>query len=206
MKTIVAAIVVSSSAFAAQAATVDVSTVLDAQQTAAALNNVLAPSAVSGIVETNVVGSISTRRSPYDDVPALADTGKYHSIQSNASMTYAFNDLQDSFTLLWGSPDNYNFLSFFNGQDLVDLGSFGDALTGDEIAPLGPIEPLGKKFGVVTVSDILFDRVVLSSTRNAFEFGLVSSTPAPVPLPAAAWMLLAGLGALAGIGRARRAA
>ena len=204
MKILIAAAAMASLAAAAEAATVTVTKGLDAAQTAAATDAVLAPTTITGDSFLDATGSVSgVRRSPYDTIPALAATGKYHSVQGGGSMTYAFDGLQDGFTLLWGSPDTYNALAFFEGATQIDLGAFGMSLTGDEVAALGQISPLGQNFGVVSVSGILFDRVVLSSGSNAFEFGLVSASPAPVPLPAAAWMLIAGLGALAAAGRRR---
>jgi hypothetical protein len=47
--------------------------------------------------------------------------------------------------------------------------------------------------------DGLFDRVVLTDFQNeAFEY---SSLEAAVPLPAAAWLMIGGLGAVGALGR-----
>jgi hypothetical protein len=202
MKTILAAGALALAAAAADAATVTAVTTLTPAQTAAATLDVAAPTSITGGFFLNATGSVGgVRRSPYDMVPGLEQTGKYHSVQGGGSMTYAFSELQTGFSLLWGSPDTYNTLTFFNGADAVDLGALGFSITGNEVAALAPVSPLGTRFAVLTVADIAFDRVTLSSGSNAFEFGLVESTPAPVPLPAAAWMLLAGLGALVAVRR-----
>ena len=202
MKTIIAAGALAFAATAADAATVTVFASLTPDQIAAATQDVAAPDAVSGGFFENATGSVGgVRRSPYDTVAGLSQAGKYHSVQGGGSVTYQFADIQTGFSLLWGSPDSYNTLAFFNGVDAVNLGALGFTLTGNEVATLAPVSPLGTKFAFVEIADIAFDRVVLSSGGNAFEYGLVESTPAPVPLPAAAWMLLAGLGALVAVRR-----
>jgi hypothetical protein len=202
MKTILAAGALALAAAAADAATVNVFTSLTPEQTAAATQDVATPDIISGGFFQNVTGSVGgVRRSPYDRLPALASTGKYHSVQGGGSVTYAFDDLQTGFSLLWGSPDSYNTLAFFNGDEAVDLGMLGFSISGTEVASLAQLSPLGQRFTFVDISDIAFDRVVLSSGSNAFEYGLVGSTPAPVPLPAAAWLLLAGMGALVAVRR-----
>jgi hypothetical protein len=206
MKNIALAVTMSVAAIGADAATIDIAVTLTPEQTAAATLDVLAPTSTTGGFFSNATGSVGgVRRSPYDTVAGLASTGKYHSVQGGGSATYVFDDLQTGFSLLWGSPDSYNTLTFFNGADEVIVGPLGTSVTGAEIGARAPISPLGGKFAFVTFGDILFDKVVLTSGSNAFEYGLVESTPAPVPLPAAGWMLIAGLGALAAAGRARRA-
>jgi hypothetical protein len=57
----------------------------------------------------------------------------------------------------------------------------------------------------VTISDILFDRVVFRSTRNAFEFANVTTTAA-VPLPAAGLLLMGALAGLRPVSRRRQKA
>jgi hypothetical protein len=50
-----------------------------------------------------------------------------------------------------------------------------------------------------------FSSVTFSSSQPAFEFALAAAPASAVPLPAAGWMLIAGVGAIAAIARRWRA-
>lgn len=206
MKIALATVAAVLAAAAAQAATVSVVKTAVAIDPVEAVADVLAPTAFTGTFFENATGSVGgVRRSPYDTVAGLAGTGVYHSVSGGGTATYAFAQDQIGFSLLWGSPDSYNSLSFFNDGVQLSLDSFGLTLTGDEIAALPLSQPQQVGLALVAISGFTFDKVVFASGGNAFEYGLVSSTPAAVPLPAAAWMLIAGFGALVAAGRRRAA-
>lgn len=44
----------------------------------------------------------------------------------------------------------------------------------------------------------------IGSTTASYNFELPASGPAPIPLPAAGWLLIGGIGLLAGVARRRR--
>jgi hypothetical protein len=99
--------------------------------------------------------------------------------------------------LLWGSVDDYNTLSFYNGATLV-----GSITGADVTAAANGDQGVNGTFYVNIISPVSFDRVVATSSQYAFEFDNVAFNPTnPVPEPIS--LGLFGLG-LMGVGLARR--
>jgi len=102
------------------------------------------------------------------------------------------------FGFLWGSPDAYNTVSFYDGSNL--LGSFdGSAI---KVPPNGD-QTYAKFFNVFAGQGEQITRVVFTSTTNAFEtdnHAIVSAVPEPETYA----MLLAGLGLLGWHARRRQ--
>ena len=149
--------------------------------------------------EENVTGSIiGLRLSPFSD-----DTTPYDAVEANGSATFGFPEIDfsaraarlsapfgtgnGSFTFVWGSPDAYNVLSFYNS-----LGQEIGSVTGSGSPSTGSGGYLATVSGIGEFSSVRFE----SQGANAFEFAAVSS----VPLPASAPMFGAALLALAGFG------
>jgi len=190
-----AAAVFLASSVVASAASVVTSGVLPGE----AILNPIA-SATTGAVYQNVTGSIGgLRRSPWQSSNSTVNYNDadawYSSVSGKSTATYDFGAKQKTLSFVWGSPDRYTDLD-------IDLISGGTVLTlnGTDMVPPGV---LGSTSALVTISDILFDRVVFRSGRNAFEYANVVSTAA-VPLPAAGLMLMGGLGGLRLVSRRRQ--
>jgi hypothetical protein len=80
------------------------------------------------------------------------------------------------FGLLWGSVDNYNTLSFYDGVNLVG------SLTGLNVnASANGNQGVNGTFYVNITSTIAFDRVIASSSQYAFEFDNVAYKTVPEP-------------------------
>ncbi len=198
LNTILAAGAIALSAGAASAATVTFSAL-----PGAAIKN---PDAtlITGNVYENVVGTAGTlRRSPWESdgssVTHTAPDAWYTSVSANSTATYNVGR-SISASFVWGSPDTYNTLEFLLGGSVVDTVVFSGL---ENIDPAS----FGLNSALATFTDItgdLFDAIRFSSSTNAFEFANLEV--APVPLPAAGLMLLAGLGGFAAVRRRKTAA
>ena len=113
------------------------------------------------------------------------------------------------FGLLWGSVDDYNTLSFYNGATL--LFSF----TGHDVdAHANGNQGAAGTFYVNINSDVSFNRVVASSTQYGFEFDNVALAlnpvppinVSPIPEPETYAMLLAGLALVGAMARRKTSA
>lgn len=103
-----------------------------------------------------------------------------------------FDTVQNSLSFLWGSPDTYNDLIFYLAGSVVTEFQ-GSPITGSPSA--GSV--------LVTYSGVFDEVWFKSDPNNAFEFASITATP--VPLPAAGWLLLAGIGGLVVLRRKRSA-
>ncbi len=106
----------------------------------------------------------------------------------------------DYFGLFWGSIDTYNHLSFYLGDAWVDT------FSGSELPPLqadgNQIAWTSNRYVNFFFTDgALFDRVVLTSTGNAFESDNHAVATVTVPEPGTLALLAVGL---LGIGVRRR--
>ena len=106
---------------------------------------------------------------------------------------------QSLFRILWGSIDSYNTLSFFNNGSLVA------SLTGTQLVSLfslpGSPANYNQVASLVFGFDSGYDAIRFTSPQAAFEFAIST-----VPLPAAAWMLIAAISGLGFVARRSRQA
>ncbi len=157
-------------------------------------------SQTTGTVYFNTLGSvIDVYRSPFENAgseyggvpggnggyqqPGF-DTLPYTSIEGGGSATYTYAP-SNSLSILWGSPDSWNTLSFYSGPDGTGTDLYN--ITGSSLL----IQFDGHDQVEFAFTGVTFDSVVLSSSTNAFEFANLA-TPLPATLP----LLLGGLGIL----------
>jgi hypothetical protein len=135
----------------------------------AALGATFSASGNSGVV----IGSSSATAAPFvGPLPGSQDTTKYLSIGGGGAETITFASEKNAFGLYWGSLDSYNTIKFYDGTTLVA------SYTGNDISPLFPSGSQGSftSNGYVEFSGLQpFDKVVLSSSSNAFEIDNISA-------------------------------
>ena len=129
--------------------------------------------------------SVGTSNSPYElsANPAILD----------------LDGLHNKFSFLLGSPDDYNTLTFWLKDD---QGAYNEiqSFSGGGFTP-NRIEASFLKFTAVDEADY-FNAVSFGSGQNAMEFSNIQV--AAVPLPAAGFLLIAGLGGLGALRRRKK--
>lgn len=129
-------------------------------------------------------------------------TGNYLSVGVNSHQagpsTLTFSKGLSYFGFLWGSPDAYNTVTFWNGN--TQLASF----TGTAVkTSANGDQDYARYFGVTANGGDVITKVVFSSSSNAFETDNHAFIAA-VPEPETYAMLLAGLGLMGVVARRKR--
>lgn len=160
-----------------------------------------APTTASANFRLNFLGDEFAAPSPNSrdvwEQTSLAGVGYYNSVEGGGFAEYDFGSDRTRFSMAWGSPDSYNTLRFFDDNAQV-FEIFGNDLA----ITSTPGFVANRRFINIVVTGLTFDKVRLTSGSDAFEHAQVA---APIPLPAAGWMLLAGLGGLGALARRRNA-
>lgn len=102
------------------------------------------------------------------------DTSNYLSVGVTGTATFAYTSTQKALSLLWGSIDSYNKITFFlSGVEVVTI-------QGNEVPDFGGDQGPGGT-ATVNISGLLFDEVVLSNFPGiyAFEVDNIQATAAP---------------------------
>jgi hypothetical protein len=172
---------------------------------------------------TKLSNSTGKFQSPFNSNPLTA-TREYFSVYDaevgpgHSPKTLTFASDRTSFSLLWGSIDTYNSLTFHEGAggtgDSFTLG--GAAAIAAVTAAGAPPKLVGDNKATATNSEIValftfmangakgveaFRSVTFASSTAAFEFGL-----APVPAPFGAALLVSAFGVAGAVSARRRRA
>ncbi len=168
---------------------------------------------------TNITpnGSGGTDLSPTDLLHVRDGSGN-NGVRFNTTFGGSnYLDSNDNSGIHLGMPGSASLPGFrklsFLATDIDDVGAptFNIDVSGDATGAftLADVLPGSRSSGELLLFTMLFDHVVQDvaiklniDSRDGFAIDDV--TVSPVPLPAAAWMLIAGVGALAGVARSRR--
>ena len=150
--------------------------------------------------DTQVGNTTNVAQSPFNSNTQTAGS-TYFSVDPvntvNNPAILTFDTLQTVFSILWGSVDVGNSITFWNGMDSWTV-------TGTQVATAADAALLPNGQGNYEISALVnfsgfdngFDRVQFGSKNIAMEFAL-----APIPLPAGGLLLLGALGGLAALRR-----
>jgi hypothetical protein len=111
------------------------------------------------------------------------------------SALYNFAGPKNLFSILWGSPDAYNTLSFYSGSN--GTGSLLLSVTGSNLL----IQTFGHDLLQIDFGNQFFESIVLTTSSNAFEYtNLQVSDVTAVPILPALPLFATGLGVLGLLG------
>ncbi|WP_249143887.1 VCBS domain-containing protein [Bradyrhizobium lablabi] len=139
----------------------------------AALDATFSGTGHAGVVRGAAPGATAP---PFIGDPGAPDATNYLSIGGGGSETISFASEKQTFGLYWGSVDSYNSVAFYHGATLVA------SYTGADVAPLfsdGGQSSFSSNGYVEFTGLPSFDKVVLSSSSNAFEIDNISAGSTP---------------------------
>jgi hypothetical protein len=117
----------------------------------------------------------------------------------NSPVTLTFNSARSSLdNFLWGSIDNANSMQFKLGDSVI-----ATVLGSDLLGNYGLGTSVGNQYLLLSFmfdDNETFNKIEFNTGTIAFEFAT------PIPLPAAAWLLLGGIAGLGLVSRRRKSA
>lgn len=144
--------------------------------------------------ETSSIPNVT--RSPFETTGAYGDN--YFNLAANGYLDLTLNTAVNTFSFLWGSPDNYNFVEVLLDDATSAIFSLGN---------IPPVTTPGLLANFVTFRSFDGAKITgvnLYTSGTAFEFSNLSS--AQVPLPAGGVLLLAALGGMGALRRRNKSA
>ena len=171
-----------------------------------------APAALGSIAfsGTAIIAKNAAGTSAGISATPAGDTTNYMSILGGKSETLTFSGTQNRFGLFWGSIDSYNSVAFYSGNSATPfLTLFGNTLNAVPALGFDGNQSVALTNAYVTFTGLSFDKIVLASSGNSFEFDNISfggnlNNVGPVPEPATWAMMLLGFAGIGFVYRRRR--
>jgi fibronectin-binding autotransporter adhesin len=167
-----------------------------------------APASLGGIAfsGTAIIAKNAAGTSAGISATPAGDTTNYMSILGGKSETLTFSGTQNKFGLYWGSIDSYNSVAFYLGNSATPfLTLFGNTLNAVPALGFNGDQSGALTNAYVTFTGLSFDKIVLASSGNSFEFDNISyGNVGPVPEPSTWAMMLLGFAGLGYVYRRRR--
>jgi len=197
------ALALSAFSFAANAATVTLTEVdyygKSGHTSAPLVGDLTVSSSTGNFVQVVSGNQLPNARTPYEDNPPVDQTTPYSVLAYGGGAGTATYNLSGgtTFSILWGSPDTYNFVQFYDTSN----NAIGPAFSAGNLPQCdGNCNQLHWDL-VAFNSDTPLGKVVLSDTgQAAFEYGSSLAGAPATPLPAAFPLFASGLGALGLLG------
>jgi VCBS repeat-containing protein len=144
----------------------------------AVLHATFSGSGNAGVVNGSLDGSVDITAPFMGPLPGETDTTNFLAIAAGGTETITFATEHNALGLYWGSVDAYNTIAFYHGTTLIA------SYTGADLSPLfadGNRTSFSSN-GYVEFSGLaLFDKVVFTSTSDAFEVENISAGNVPAP-------------------------
>jgi hypothetical protein len=166
-----------------------------------------APASAGGVTfsGTAIIAKNAAGTSAGISATPAGDTTNYMSILAGKSETLTFSGVQNKFGFYWGSIDSYNSIAFYLGGAATPfLTLFGNTLNAVPALGYNGDQSGALTNAYVTFTGLSFDKIVLASSGNSFEFDNISYAVAPVPEPTTWAMMLLGFAGIGLLYRRRR--
>jgi VCBS repeat-containing protein len=144
----------------------------------ATLDATFSASGNAGVVNGTLNGSVNITAPFMGPLPGTTDTTNYLGIAAGGTETITFKTEHNTLGLYWGSVDAYNTIAFYHGTTLIA------SYTGADLSPLfadGNRTSFSSNGYVEFFGLQPFDKVVFTSTSDAFEIENISAGTLPAP-------------------------
>lgn len=150
-------------------------------------------------INTNGIGVCEPNRAGTNCTGGDELDGGSASGRDNELLLFAFDRIVSAITVVWSNNDTNDDVSLFESALLTFAGTF-TAIAPPDRSQVVPISGPLSVFGLGMQGDS--DQLRIAGLKVSYT---VPDEPPPVPLPAAGWMLIAGIGGLAALRRRKRA-